>query len=132
MPQVEWVIANRVYRMRYQGVVTLADFKEGYRLSRAMLDQAENTLHILVDLQQVEDMLPTPTEIAHLPNVFETTQHPRRGWTVHCGNNPLYKQIAEGVSEAYEIKNHWCETEAEALAFLRIIDPYLQSDHNPV
>ena len=121
MPQIDWVIEDYVYRVAYSGIITLADLQAGYDLSRQMLDQATHVLHLLVDLRAVEDIQPAPEEIRQLPNIYATTQHPRRGWTIHVGSNLLYRLITDTVAQDYAIQHHWCETEAEALAFLQTI-----------
>ena len=128
MPQVEWVIEGYVYRVRHFGVITIKDLEVGYAASASFLNQAERSLHILVDFLNVDDYLPTPEEIRKLPNIYPTTQHLRRGWTVYYGSNDLYRLISTVISQDYEIKHHWCESEAEALAFLQTVDPDLR-DH---
>jgi hypothetical protein len=127
--ETSWFIAGRVFLVKYRGSFTSEDIQEiGETGILPVLEQATQTVHLLVDVTEMSGIDFSIKDLVHDPRTAKRYLHPYTGQFVYIvskQNAHYFHLLASFIAQVYNVKTHVCESYEDGLAYLREIDPTL-------
>lgn len=114
--RIEWLAFPRILYVELYGDLRLEDLEAFSRDTIQHLDEAETTVHMIIDDSKVGK---PPLQIKKIQEALEYTRHPLLGWQVAIGLvNPIVNYVAPKVMRLIGVKLVRYRTKEEALEFL--------------
>lgn len=121
---VEWLVEKRVLLSRYLGEVTIEDARGQVREGNALLSQGIPLTHSIIDMTQV-DKLPSLQLASEFMSTDLSEVRDKLGWTIVVTNNKFLKFASALFVPMFKVRQRFCGSLDEALAFLQEEDSTL-------
>ncbi len=125
--EIAWYAENLILQVSYTGDLTLKEvISANFRVGQ-ILESSPHKIHLLLNLEQLETVNFQLNEMVQHPMVAATARHRNVGWVVRFNrNNPFYNFISTVIRQTHQQTAEFFDTQAEALDFLKSLDPRLE------
>lgn len=120
--EVDWLIAKRLIRAGFYGVVTADDIRQQTAETFELIAKGDPPVHILLDSSGVESI---GIGIGDLRNLSVSTL-PQAGWTIIIAPNTLYRFFISVGMQFTRSAYKFVESSEEAVEFLKSQDPTMK------
>jgi hypothetical protein len=124
---LSWYIKNHIVLARYYGVIRVDDLQDINEQVIAIMDEALQPIHILMDTALIGE---TPNLMAS-KDILPSTRHPNSGWYVVCGQSTVVRMLSSIAAQANGVKIRFFDTLDEGLDFLQLHDENIPWQENP-
>lgn len=127
---IVWLIPGRIVQSCFMGDLTEQDLVGHSTTIQAYLASGQAPIHEITDLSE---LVSYPRNIARIkPMVTSSNQHPAYGWSIIYGRmNIATRYMVSTAAYFMGLRFRLVNTQAEALAVLRELDPTLPLEQFP-
>ncbi|MBZ0304990.1 MAG: hypothetical protein K8I82_02870 [Anaerolineae bacterium] len=122
--RLTWEIEQRIILCKYYGDLTLEVVNGAAKEVAALIEGAEQSIHLVLDMQETTAIRYTVQESAARQLPFDVNA---LGWVVYVGSkeNAFFRFMASALAQYRGLRVRWFESKTEALRFLKDVDSTL-------